>query len=94
MWVLLARNSTEPPMSQDTSDDRRMELDEFKQALLEALLATDEFKERLLAGAAAAGIGPLASRPARLFWLFRQSAAKISLHTCIDLFSQQARSAC
>ena len=52
--------------------------DEFKQALLEALLATDEFKERLLAGAAAAGIGPLASRPARLFWLFR-SAAKISL---------------
>ena len=38
---------------------------EFKQAVLEALLSTDEFKARLLAGAAAAGIGPLASEDAR-----------------------------
>ena len=41
--------------------------EEFKQAVLEALLSTDEFKARLLAGAAAAGIGPSASEEARSF---------------------------
>ena len=39
--------------------------DKFQQALLKLLLSTDEFKARLLAGAAAAGIGPLASEEAR-----------------------------
>ena len=39
--------------------------DEFQQALLKVLMSTDEFKTRLLAGAAAAGIGPLASEEAR-----------------------------
>ena len=39
--------------------------EEFKQAVLEALLSTDEFETRLLAGAAAAGIGPSASDEAR-----------------------------